>query len=73
MICLSSAAVVRLARAKAEMDNLGGEFQKALKDMPQDTPEIHTKYLESRLRFIEAAEDLADEAIAMGHHTREGD
>ena len=86
MICLSSAAVVRLARAgdawkKLNATTVDGSSYQAL---PIATPHVgspHNPIITrdpgfteaTRQELIDAAMAVADEAIAMGHHEREGD
>lgn len=61
MITISSAAAVRLARAKAAMDEAA------------KTTMGEREFYQYLAEYENAADDLADELIAAGHHTREGD
>lgn len=67
MICLSSAAVVTMARAKALMDKAYQEYLDAGEKASM------VDFLKTRRAFIAAAKAVADEAIAERHHEREGD
>jgi hypothetical protein len=67
MIMISSKAGQRLAKAKAAQDAAAEAFQVG------ETQGLHYSYLQSRLELVKAAEAVADELVADGHHEAKGD